>query len=343
MQSISFKSVAAPVRWGIIGCGDVCEVKSGPAFYKSEGSSLVAVMRRNASKAEDFARRHHVARWYTDAGQLIADPEVDAVYIATPPSTHAVYAISAMRSGKPVYVEKPMAASYIECEEMNRVSDETGMLLFVAYYRRSLPYFIKVKEILDSGEIGEIIGVSIRFHSPANPLDGDLQNQPWRVQPAIAGAGYFYDMACHTLDILDFLLGKITGACGQATNRAGLYAAEDTVAASFRFASGAVGCGEWAYAAPAVASCDEIEITGSAGRVRFATFSFMPILVQTLHSQAEYNFPRPEHIQQPMVETVVGQLCGHGKSPSDGISAARTNWVMDKILNAQDTIKTKET
>lgn len=331
-QSTSFKPLSAPVRWGIIGCGDVCELKSGPAFYKAEGSSLVAVMRRDAAKAEDFACRHHVARWYTDASQLIADPEVDAVYIATPPSTHAMYAISAMRAGKPVYVEKPMAASYTECEEMNRISAETGMPLFVAYYRRSLPYFLKVKEILDSGEIGKIIAVNIRFHSPAHPLDDDPQNQPWRVQPEIAGAGYFYDMACHTLDILDFLLGEIAGTCGQTTNRAGLYTAEDTVTASFRFASGVVGCGAWVYAAPVVANCDEVEITGSKGQVRFATFSFAPILVQTIHAQAEYNFPRPGHIQQPMIETVNAQLCGCEKSPSDGISAARTNWVMDAIL-----------
>ena len=326
-----FKPFTPPVRWGIIGCGDVCELKSGPAFYKTEGSSLAAVMRRNAFKAEDYAKRHGVARWYSDAGQLIADPEVDAVYIATPPSSHAEYAIRAMRAGKPVYVEKPMAASYIECEEMNTVSCETGVPLLVAYYRRSLPYFLKIKEIIDSGEIGEIISVHIRFRSPANPQDS-APDKPWHVQPEIAGAGYFYDMACHTLDILDFLLGEIVDAHGQAANRAGLYAAEDTVAASFRFASGVVGCGEWAYAAPLVTNCDEVEITGSQGWVRFATFSFAPILVQTIHTQAEYNFPRPEHIQQPMIESVVAQLCGLGKSPSDGISAARTNHVMDKIL-----------
>jgi predicted dehydrogenase len=335
--SISFKPVAAPVRWGIIGCGDVCELKSGPAFYKAEGSLLAAVMRRDAAKAEDFARRHHVARWYTDADALIADPGVDAVYIATPPSSHAAYAIGAMRAGKPVYVEKPMATAYVECEEMNRVSHETGIPLLVAYYRRSLPYFLKIKEILDSGEIGKTIAVNTRFHAPAHPTDGDAQKQPWRVRPEIAGAGYFYDMACHTLDILDFLLGEITVACGQSTNRAGLYAAEDTVTASFRFASGAVGCGQWAYAAPAVAGCDEVEITGSGGSVWFATFSFAPILVQTAHSQAAYSFPRPQHIQQPMIENVIAQLCGREKSPSDGISAARTNRVMDQILNAQGT------
>jgi len=321
------------LKWGIIGCGDVCEIKSGPAFYKTEGSSLVALMRRDAAQAEDFARRHRVARWYSDAGQLIADTDVDAVYIATPPSSHAEYAISAMRAGKTVYVEKPMATSYRECEEMNRISLETGIPLLVAYYRRSLPYFLKIKEILDNDEIGKVISAHVRFRTSAQPQDSDPHNRPWRTQPEICGAGYFYDMACHTLDILDFFLGEIVGACGQKTNRIGLYAAEDTITASFCFTSGVVGCGEWAYAAPAMANCDEVEIIGTHGNIRFATFSFAPILVKTIHTQAEYIFPRPEHIQQPMIKSIVAQLCGCGKSPSDGISAARTNLVMDKILD----------
>ena len=332
MCPISFKPLIPPVRWGIIGCGDVCELKSGPAFYKTEDSSLVAVMRRDCSKAEDYARRHGIARWYSDANQLIADPEVDAVYIATPPSSHAEYAISAMRAGKPVYVEKPMATSYRECLEMNQVSRETGIPLFVAYYRRCLPYFLKVKGIIDNGEIGDIISVSIQFRSSARPQDSDPQNKPWRVLPEIAGAGYFYDMACHTLDILDFLLGEIVDAHGQIANRAGLYTAEDTVTASFQFNSGIIGCGEWAYAVPAINCCDQVDIIGSNGRLRFATFSFMPIFVQTSHTQAEYKYPKPEHIQQPMIRDVISQLCGRGKSPSDGISAARTNHVMDEIL-----------
>ena len=325
-------NLSLPVRWGIIGCGDVCERKSGPALYKTNGSALVAVMRRDATKAEDYARRHCVSRWYVDADRLIADPDVDAVYIATPPSTHAAYAIAAMRAGKPVYVEKPMASSFSECVEMNRVSTETGVPLLVAYYRRRLPYFLKVKELLENGEIGDVIAISIRYHAPAYPQDGDPYNKPWRVQPAIAGAGYFYDMACHTLDILDFLLGEIVAANGQKANRAGLYDAEDTVTACFRFASGVVGCGEWTFAAPAGARCDTVTISGSKGMIRFATFSFEPIVLQHGNFSSEFSFPRPEHIQQPLIETVVAHLCGRAQSPSDGFSAARANRVMDQIL-----------
>ncbi len=324
------KTLKPPVRWGIIGCGDVCEVKSGPAFYKTKDSLLVAVMRRNGDKAADYARRHHVPRWYTDADQLIADQEVDAIYVATPPSTHAMYAIKAMRAGKPVYVEKPMAASYLDCKQIIAVAKETQIPLLVAYYRRSLPYFLQVKDLLDQEYIGQSISVNVRFHSLPHQEDLDASNLPWRVQTEIAGGGYFYDMACHTLDILDFLLGEIVSADGQTTNRSGLYAAEDTVTASFRFESGVIGCGEWAYAASD--DYDIVEISGTKGSIRFSTFAFSPIVVQSKYEQSEYKFPKPEHIQQPMIETVVKQLCGHGKSPSDGFSAARTNMVMDQIL-----------
>ena len=334
-KQATFKALPAPIRWGIIGCGDVCEMKSGPAFYKAADSSLVAVMRRDGEKAESFARRHHVPRWYSDAAKLICDPNVDAVYIATPPSSHAGYAIQAMLAGKPVYVEKPMAASYAECLEMNRISQETGIPMFVAYYRRSLPYFLKVKEIVDSGQIGNAVSVNVCFRMSARPQDGLPDNLPWRVRPEIAGGGYFYDMACHTLDILDFILGQIDDADGQAANHSGLYLAEDTVAASFRFSSGVVGCGEWAYAAPASSACDNVEILGTKGSVRFATFYFTHIVVSSAYEQSEYAFPKPEHIQQPMIETVTACLLGKGQSPSNGISATRTNRIMDKILKKE--------
>src|SRR5690625_1222950 len=134
------------VRWGIIGVGHVTEVKSGPGFQQAERSELVAVMRRHGERAADYARRHGVPRWYDDADALIADPEVDAVYIATPPDSHAEYAVRVLEAGKPVYVEKPMARTAAECEQMLSASRRSGLPVFVAYYRRAMPRFVKVKE-----------------------------------------------------------------------------------------------------------------------------------------------------------------------------------------------------
>src|SRR4051812_48513080 len=139
-----------PIRWGIIGCGDVTEVKSGPGFQKAHGSQLVAVMRRNAALAADYAKRHGVPRWYNDAKALVNDPEVDAVYIATPPGVHVEGALLAAAAGKPAYVEKPMARNTTECDVIIQALARADQKLFVAYYRRAMPRFLKLRELLEN-------------------------------------------------------------------------------------------------------------------------------------------------------------------------------------------------
>ena len=161
------------IKWGFIGCGEVTEKKSGPAFSMIRNSEVVAVMSRNAEKAESYAQRHNIPRWYTDAQLLIGDEDVNAIYIATPPSSHATFAIMAMKAGKPVYIEKPMAATYEDCARINRISKETGIPCFVAYYRRYLPYFQKVREMVLQGEKGNGINVQIRFAQPPRDMDSN--------------------------------------------------------------------------------------------------------------------------------------------------------------------------
>ena len=238
------------LQWGFIGCGEVTEKKSGPAFSEIEGSSVVAVMSRQEQKARSYAERHGIQKWYTDAQELIDDPDVNAVYVATPPSSHATFAIMAMRAGKPVYVEKPLAASYEDCTRINRISEETGQPCFVAYYRRYLPYFQKVKEIVNSGTIGKTINIQIRFAVPPRELDYSHPDKlPWRLQPDIAGGGYFYDLAPHQLDLLQDIYGVITEARGICSNRGKLYKAEDSVSACFEFEGGLPGSGSWCFVA----------------------------------------------------------------------------------------------
>lgn len=321
------------IQWGFIGCGIVTEKKSGPAFNKVEGSKVVAVMRRNADKAKDYAIRHGINKWYTDAQKLIDDPNVNAIYVATPPSTHAQYAIAAMRAGKPVYVEKPMAASYAECKEMVRVSEETGVPCFVAYYRRTLPYFNRVKRLIEDGKLGTISTVHIQFAIPPYATDYSRDTLPWRVKKEFAGAGYFYDLASHQLDLLDYLFGPITDAQGFTINIAGLYDVEDTVSASFQFQSGIVGSGSWSFVAPPDTRTDTIEIVGTDGKLTFSTFMFTEILKQTSCYQIGYNEVNPDNIQFYIIKSIVEQLQGKGEDVvSTAQTAARTNWVMDKIL-----------
>ena len=189
------------VRWGVIGCGEATETKSGPALQCVEGSMIAAVMSRDKEKARSYAQRHGIQHFYTDPVELINDRNVNAIYIATPPSSHATFAIMAMKAGKPAYVEKPLASSYEECLRVNNVSQQTGVRCYVAYYRRYLPYFEKVKQILADGTIGKVLSVQIRFAVPPRELDYNKTNLPWRLQPDIAGAGgYFYDLATPTTD-----------------------------------------------------------------------------------------------------------------------------------------------
>ncbi len=318
------------VRWGIIGCGDVTEVKSGPALQKIAGSSLVAVMRRNGSLAEDYARRHHVPKWYDDAQALIHDPDVNAIYVATPPDSHLTYTQMAAAAGKPVYVEKPMARNFEECQAMIDACRLHDAPLFVAYYRRALPRFLKIKELVDGGAIGDVRFVHIQlYQSPRHDVLGGL-SLPWRVQPEIAGGGLFVDLASHQLDFLDFLLGPIASVRGFAGNQAGLYPAEDIVSGAFEFENGVQGVGVWCFTA--FEDVDRTEIVGAKGRIVYETFGETPILLSTPRGETNFSIPNPRHIQQPLIQQVVNALMGQGECPSTGESAARTSWVMDQML-----------
>lgn len=321
------------INWGFIGCGEVTEKKSGPAFNEVEGSQVVAVMSRSENKARSYAERHHVRKWYTDASELIEDPDVNAVYIATPPSSHATFAIMAMHAGKPCYIEKPLAASYNDCIRINRISEQTGVPCFVAYYRRYLPYFQKVKEIIESGTTGNVVNVQVRFSVP--PRDLDFQSgkeMPWRLQPDIAGGGYFYDLAPHQIDLLQNLFGVITRAHGYPANRAHLYQAEDTLSACFFFESGIPGSGSWCFVGHESAKEDCIEVIGEKGSLSFSVFTYQPIEVITSEGKNLITVPNPPYVQLPLIKSVIQHLQGIGKCDCTSVSATAVNWVLDRVL-----------
>lgn len=321
------------LKWGFIGCGEVTEIKSGPAFNEIEGSSIHAVMSRHESRARGYAERHGVPKWYTDPLELIEDPDVNAIYVATPPSSHATYAIMAMRAGKPVYVEKPLAASYEDCVRINRVSEQTGVPCFVAYYRRYLPYFDKVQQLVNMGQIGRAVNIQIRFAVPPRKEDFLDGNLPWRLQPEIAGGGYFYDLAPHQFDLLQHFFGVITDASGICTNRAGLYQAEDTVNACFQFESGLTGSGSWCFVAHESAKEDFIEIIGDQGKLYFSVFDYKPIQLYTERGMESITVPNPPYVQFPIIKTMVEHLQGRGVCTCTSVSATPVNWVLDRILN----------
>ena len=326
-----------PVRWGIIGAGDVCEVKSGPGFYKAPGSALVAITKRDPAAAEDFARRHGVSRWYTDPGALLADPEVDAVYVATPPHLHKRFAIQAMRAGKPVLVEKPMGVSGSDCDAMLEVASETAQRLWVAYYRRALDKFVTIKGTIDEGTIGEPRSVLIEFSRSREHQTHPAGGGNWRVDPAVAGAGIIADMGSHMLDLIDWFLGPITTVSAKAANRAGDYAAEDIVSATFlagepRGEGGAVsGAALWDLSGSQ--DTDRTVIRGSAGSIEYSTFDDAPAQLRRGDAVVDLaHTPAPLHVHQPLIALINEEIRGGAASPSGATGGARTNRVLDALV-----------
>ncbi|MDP4238210.1 MAG: Gfo/Idh/MocA family oxidoreductase [Bacteroidota bacterium] len=322
------------VIWGIIGAGDVCEKKSAPAMYSIPGSEVKMVMRRNASKALDFAHRHGIAHWTTDLVELLSDDDINAVYIATPPSSHAELTIKCAEAGKAIYVEKPMANSHAECQSMIKACQRADVPLFVAYYRRTLPGFLKVKELIESGKLGAIRSVTIEMVQPIQPDFIAQQGNNWRVLPEIAGGGYFHDLASHQLEYLDFLFGPIIEFKGISCNQAHIYPADDIVTAAFRFKSGVMGSGTWCFNADTASQKDVTHIVGAAGALSFNTFgSPMTIRFESSHhGPEEFCFTHSQPIERSLIQQIVDDLRGVGKAPDTATSGARTTQIMDQVI-----------
>lgn len=324
------------VRWGILGVGDVCEVKSAPAMQKIDYSEVVAVMRRNGDKAKDYANRHGVETWYDDADKLINDPNVNAIYIATPPNAHCDLTLKAAKAGKPVYVEKPMARTTEECQKMIDACASANVPLYIAYYRRRLPNFEKIKELIETRSIGEIRLVRIEMLKTIDPdiVANITGNMPvnWRTDPEVAGGGYFFDLAAHQLDYLDYILGPIKSVSGYAGNQARLYKAADIITSSFVFEGGMLGSGSWCFTVDKVSQKDELTIIGSKGQISASFFGEPRVLVEKSNASPEvFEFEMPQHVQQPLIQTVVDDLLGKGSCPSTGKTAIRTNWAMEEM------------
>ncbi|HMI77859.1 MAG TPA: Gfo/Idh/MocA family oxidoreductase [Ferruginibacter sp.] len=319
------------INWGIIGCGDVTEIKSGPAFNKVPNSALVAVMRRNGEKAKDYAQRHNVPRWYNDASQLINDPEVNAVYIATPPSSHEEYAIAALNAGKPVYVEKPMAFNYAAAKRMAIAAAAKNVKLVVAHYRREWPLFKKIKELLNDKAIGDIRLARLEFYRPALTKEElAVEKNAWRVDPAVSGGGLFHDLAPHQLDIMYWLFGDAEKIDGISSNKAGNYTADDMVSGSISFKNGIVFNGDWCFCANE--SIDHCEITGSKGKISFSFFGSSDIELVSDGRSFMINLEPLQHVQQPMIEKIVQYFLNKTSNPCTGEEGAEVMRWMEEFV-----------
>ncbi|CAN5568822.1 Gfo/Idh/MocA family oxidoreductase [soil metagenome] len=303
------------INWGIIGCGDVCEVKSGPAFNKVDSSKLVAVMRRDVEKAKDYATRHNVARYYSDANELINDKEVNAIYIATPPGSHQQFTEQALKAGKPVYVEKPVTINTASCMRMIDLSKKYNNKVTVAHYRRGLPLFNKIKSLLAENSIGAVRLIQLSVlqqpkHNGTDPLEAQ-----WRVNPDLSGGGLFYDLSPHQLDIIYWLFGEPMNVTGQSINQAKTYNAPDLTMLQASFNGNIIFNGVWAFSVAENSKGDVCEIIGDKGKLRFGFFSNSDLEIITDKGTERLAMNYPVNIQQPMIASVVKYFSGEGPNP----------------------------
>ncbi len=308
------------IKWGMIGAGDVTEVKSGPAFKKVANSDLLAVMRRDEEKVRDYATRHGIAHWYTDVDKMLDNPAINAVYIATPPHVHLHYVQKSLEAGKMVYVEKPVALDAEEARQMRSLLTQYGGKLVVAHYRRANPYFLKIKEIIDRGLIGKATLAHLKIYKKAQPAEAlTISKNRWRIDPAISGGGLFHDLAPHQLDLMLVIFGNPVRYCG-LSNTTSVEGPATRVSGQVLFGEDVLFHGVWDF--DQTMGKDECEILGSEGAIRFSFFEGKPIILERGDSIEEFHFEPLQHVQQPMIEQTVQYFLGQRDNPcsiEDGI------------------------
>ena len=318
------------INWGIIGCGDVAEVKSGPAFQKVENSHLLGVMRRDGAKAKDFAHRHGVEFWYDNTDELLNNKEINAVYIATPPSTHLQYALEVLKAGKHVYLEKPMVLNKAEGLKLQEALSKSETKLTVAHYRRFLPSYLKVKELLETKTIGDIRYADINFLQPQNTNVVAKSEDNWRINPAISGGGLFHDLAPHQLDLMYYFFGDVINVEGISANQEKNYNANDIVNGIIQFKNNVQFRGIWCFNVAEASKNDNCTIYGSKGMISFSFYG-NEVNVTVNNKVETFNFENPVNIQLPMIQQTISYFLGNRKNPCSFDEGLVVTEIMDKF------------
>jgi predicted dehydrogenase len=285
------------LRWGLIGCGDIARKRVAPALRDLADSELVAVNRAQSELAEAFAKEFGARRWYRDWRELLADGEVEAVYIATPVNLHAEQTIAAAEAGKHVLCEKPMGLSVAECDRMIAACRAHGVKLGIAYYRHFYPVIQRVKALLGAGEIGQPVLAQINAFERFNPSPDHPRY--WFVQKAPAGGGPMMDFGCHRIEVLLNLLGPIETVRSSVGNVLFEREVEDTAVAVFDFASQARAVLSVTHAA--WEAQDTLTIFGSNGSLHIPALNQGALQIKTAAGERNEAHPPHPNIHQPLI------------------------------------------
>jgi predicted dehydrogenase len=316
------------VRWGLVGCGDIAEKRVAAALRESRASALLGVARARAELAADFAARHRARRHYADWRELVRDPEVDAVYVATPVRSHAEQAVAAAEAGKHVLCEKPMALSVVECERMIAAARSHGVRLGVAYYRHHYPVVRRLRELLASGGIGRPVLAEMQAFEPFDvPPD---HPRAWFLRKAEAGGGPMFDFGCHRVEVLLDLLGPADEVRGLLANvRFAERDVEDTAVVHLRFRSGALALLTVTHAA--FEPRDTFDVYGSEGSAHAAVLNDGTLRIVTAAGAHEEAHPPHANRHQPLVEDFVSAVLGDREPEVTGGVGLEVNRVLAAI------------
>lgn len=276
-----------PIRWGIIGCGNVVETKNGVPTYTADHSELAGIWNRTAEKAQAWVEAQGHGKVYETMEELLADPSIDIVYVATTPNCHKEQAIAVAQANKHCYLEKPIALSWEDAQAIKQAFDESGTRCYVAHYRRGMPRYKELKRLLNEGAIGIVRGVQLIRTQRLTAEECLPEDQkPWRVRPEVSGGSHFYEGDAHMLDLVDYLVGSLATFNLSATNRTGFYEAEDAVSLSAITESGVLVSGMWCYAT--YKAIDRFLVFGDRGSIEFPYYdNAAPLVLETIAGSPE--------------------------------------------------------
>jgi predicted dehydrogenase len=286
------------VKWGLVGCGDISRKRVAPALRDLANCDLAAVSRANFEQAESFAREFGARKWYRDWSDLIADEEVEAVYIATPVRLHAQQTIAAAKAGKHVLCEKPMAMNVDECDRMIEACRASNVKLGISYYRHFYPAIKKIKEIISAGEIGDPVIAQVNAFEWFNP---DASNpRRWLLDKSQAGGGPMLDFGCHRIEVLLNILGPVTKTVSVLNTAVFEREVEDTGVAVFQFERGTLGVLSITHAARE--SQDTVAIFGSAGSIHVNSLNEGTLTIHTNTGERTEALPPAQNFHQPLID-----------------------------------------
>ena len=317
------------IRWGFLGCGKVVRTKSGDAFRNVPNSTIEVIRRRNLDAAKESAEYFGAPYWCDRIEELLAS-EIDAVYIATPPGLHYEQAMACLNAGKAVYLEKPFARNYTEAKELTEAFEEAGVPLYIGHYRRALPRFLKIREMLKSNIIGDVTDIDFYLNRIFSRKEAD---NSWLYNPVLSGGGKYYDIAPHTVDIIQFLFGNITEVQGSARNLGVGCPLENVVEMTFVTEKGVNGKARFCCVADE--KSDRMHVTGTKGTMEFSVHGKTDVIVKDENGTIieQFDLPDPKAVEESMVQSVVEDLLGISKCESKAKDVLVTYKIIDEVLN----------